>query len=115
MQVAVAVHKQKRILWEPTVAVNAEFTEKQVDAGKSLPADSGSHSQTVAQKGRVMRGDQKKSKPWGVSPWGDMPASVWMGHIAFGLITIPVRLVRAARSERVPEYAGRHLFTIVDQ
>src|ERR1700722_18235687 len=31
-----------------------------------------------------------------------MPASVWKGHIAFGLITIPVRLLRAARSERVP-------------
>jgi DNA end-binding protein Ku len=31
-----------------------------------------------------------------------MPASVWKGHIAFGLITIPDRLLRAARSERVP-------------
>jgi hypothetical protein len=31
-----------------------------------------------------------------------MPASVWKGHIAFGLIIIPVRLLRAARSERVP-------------
>src|SRR5580704_17312042 len=31
-----------------------------------------------------------------------MPASVWKGHIAFGLISIPVRLLRAARTERVP-------------
>jgi DNA end-binding protein Ku len=31
-----------------------------------------------------------------------MPASVWKGHISFGLISIPVRLLRAARSERVP-------------
>jgi DNA end-binding protein Ku len=31
-----------------------------------------------------------------------MPSSVWKGHITFGLITIPVRLFRAARSERVP-------------
>ncbi|HEY3739641.1 MAG TPA: Ku protein [Bryobacteraceae bacterium] len=31
-----------------------------------------------------------------------MAASVWKGHITFGLITIPVRLLRAARSERVP-------------
>ncbi len=31
-----------------------------------------------------------------------MAASVWKGHIAFGLISIPVRLRRAARSERVP-------------
>src|ERR1700729_2958788 len=31
-----------------------------------------------------------------------MAASVWKGHIAFGLIAIPVRLLRAARSERVP-------------
>jgi DNA end-binding protein Ku len=30
-----------------------------------------------------------------------MAASVWKGHITFGLITIPVRLLRAARSERV--------------
>ncbi len=29
-------------------------------------------------------------------------ATVWKGHITFGLITIPVRLLRAARSERVP-------------
>ena len=29
-----------------------------------------------------------------------MAASVWKGHITFGLITIPVRLLRAARSER---------------
>jgi hypothetical protein len=31
-----------------------------------------------------------------------MASSVWKGHITFGLITIPVRLLRAARSERVP-------------
>ena len=31
-----------------------------------------------------------------------MPASVWKGHIAFGLISIPVHLLRAARNERVP-------------
>jgi DNA end-binding protein Ku len=30
-----------------------------------------------------------------------MAASVWKGHISFGLISIPVRLLRAARSERV--------------
>jgi DNA end-binding protein Ku len=31
-----------------------------------------------------------------------MAASVWKGHITFGLISIPIRLLRAARSERVP-------------
>src|SRR5947209_741595 len=31
-----------------------------------------------------------------------MATSAWKGHISFGLITIPVRLLRAARSERVP-------------
>jgi DNA end-binding protein Ku len=31
-----------------------------------------------------------------------MASSVWKGHISFGLITVPVRLLRAARSERVP-------------
>ncbi len=30
-----------------------------------------------------------------------MAASVWRGYITFGLISIPVRLVRAARAERV--------------
>jgi DNA end-binding protein Ku len=31
-----------------------------------------------------------------------MASSVWKGQISFGLVTIPVRLLRAARSERVP-------------
>lgn len=31
-----------------------------------------------------------------------MATSVWKGHISFGLISIPVRILRAARSERVP-------------
>jgi DNA end-binding protein Ku len=31
-----------------------------------------------------------------------MATSVWKGYITFGLISIPVRLLRAARSERVP-------------
>jgi len=31
-----------------------------------------------------------------------MATSVWKGHITFGLISIPIRLLRAARSERVP-------------
>jgi DNA end-binding protein Ku len=30
-----------------------------------------------------------------------MPASVWRGYITFGLVTIPVKLYRAARAERV--------------
>jgi DNA end-binding protein Ku len=30
-----------------------------------------------------------------------MPASVWKGHLAFGLVTIPVKLQRAARAEKV--------------
>src|SRR5438309_6788023 len=30
-----------------------------------------------------------------------MASTVWRGHITFGLISVPVRLVRAARSERV--------------
>ncbi len=30
-----------------------------------------------------------------------MPAAVWKGHLTFGLISIPIRLVRAARAERV--------------
>jgi DNA end-binding protein Ku len=30
-----------------------------------------------------------------------MATSVWRGHISFGLVSIPVRLFRAARSERV--------------
>ena len=30
-----------------------------------------------------------------------MATTVWRGHISFGLVTIPVRLFRAARSERV--------------
>ena len=32
----------------------------------------------------------------------NLASSVWKGHISFGLVTIPVRLLRAARSERVP-------------
>jgi DNA end-binding protein Ku len=31
-----------------------------------------------------------------------MAATVWKGYIAFGLVSIPVRLARAARAERVP-------------
>jgi DNA end-binding protein Ku len=30
-----------------------------------------------------------------------MPSSVWRGHITFGLVTIPVRLYKAARKDRV--------------
>jgi DNA end-binding protein Ku len=30
-----------------------------------------------------------------------MPATVWKGHLTFGLVSMPVRLVRAARAERV--------------
>ena len=30
-----------------------------------------------------------------------MPVTVWKGHITFGLVSIPVRLYRAARAERV--------------
>lgn len=30
-----------------------------------------------------------------------MPASVWRGYITFGLVTIPVKLYKAARAERV--------------
>src|ERR1700734_98526 len=52
-------------------------------------------------RARAIAATRKNRSPE-VSPGGDMPASVWKGHIAFGLITIPVRLLRAARSERVP-------------
>ena len=31
-----------------------------------------------------------------------MASTVWKGHLTFGLVSIPVRLVRAARAERVP-------------
>jgi hypothetical protein len=44
-------------------AADGEFTEKQVDVGRSLAADRRSHSKTVAPKGQGDRGDQKKSKP----------------------------------------------------
>src|SRR5581483_8424666 len=30
-----------------------------------------------------------------------MPSNVWRGHLTFGLVSIPVRLLRAARKERV--------------
>ena len=30
-----------------------------------------------------------------------MPATVWKGHLTFGLVSIPVRLFRAARRERI--------------
>ncbi len=30
-----------------------------------------------------------------------MPVSVWKGHLAFGLVTIPVKLYRAARADKV--------------
>jgi hypothetical protein len=43
-------------------AADGEFTEKQVDVGKSLAADRRSPSKTVAPKGQGDRGDQKKSK-----------------------------------------------------
>ena len=43
-------------------AAGGEFTEKQVDVGKSLAADRRSHSKTAAPKGQGDRGDQKKTK-----------------------------------------------------
>jgi hypothetical protein len=30
-----------------------------------------------------------------------MASTVWKGHLTFGLVSIPVRLIRAARAERV--------------
>jgi hypothetical protein len=39
-----------------------QFTEKQVDVGKSLAADRRSHSKTIAPKGQGDRGDQRRSK-----------------------------------------------------
>src|SRR6266478_2628431 len=30
-----------------------------------------------------------------------MASTVWKGHLTFGLVSIPVRLVRAARAERL--------------
>ncbi len=41
-------------------ATNGQFTDKQVDVGKSLAADRRSHSKTIAPKGQGDRGDQKK-------------------------------------------------------
>ena len=38
-----------------------QFTEDQVDVGKSLAADRRSHSKTVAPKGQGDRGDHQKS------------------------------------------------------
>jgi hypothetical protein len=43
-------------------AAGGEFTEKQVDVGKSLAADRRSNSKTIAPKGQGDRGDQKKAK-----------------------------------------------------
>jgi DNA end-binding protein Ku len=37
----------------------------------------------------------------GASVSARMPATVWKGHIAFGLVSVPVRLFRAARKETV--------------
>jgi hypothetical protein len=44
-------------------SADGQFTEKQVDVGKSLAADRRSQSKTVAPKGQGDRGDQKKPKP----------------------------------------------------
>jgi hypothetical protein len=60
----------KRTLIEPNKGekryirrtADGEFSEKQVDVGKSLAADRRSHSKTIAPKGQGDRGDQKKSK-----------------------------------------------------
>jgi hypothetical protein len=41
-------------------APNGQFTEKQVDVGRSLAADRRSKSKTVAKKGEGDRGDQKR-------------------------------------------------------
>jgi hypothetical protein len=41
-----------------------------------------------------------------------MASTVWRGHITFGLISVPVRLVRAARSERV---RMRELYKVAPQ
>src|SRR5579884_3848632 len=30
-----------------------------------------------------------------------MPTTIWKGHLSFGLVTIPVKLYRAARAEKV--------------
>ena len=43
-------------------AANGEFTDKQVDVGKSLAADRRSQSNTIAPKGQGDRGDQKQSQ-----------------------------------------------------
>jgi len=40
---------------------NGQFTTEQVSIGKSLAADRGTKSKTVAPKGQGNRGDQKKS------------------------------------------------------
>ncbi len=42
-------------------AASGQFTESQVDVGKSLAADRRSKSKTVVPKGQGDRGDQKKS------------------------------------------------------
>ena len=39
-----------------------QFTEDQVDVGRSLSADSRSKSKTVAKKGQGDKGDQKRTK-----------------------------------------------------
>ncbi len=39
-----------------------QFTEDQVDVGKSLAADRRTHSKTLAPKGQGDHGDQKKTK-----------------------------------------------------
>src|SRR5215472_10787683 len=41
-----------------------------------------------------------------------MGSSVWRGYISFGLVSIPVRLFRAARPERVKL---RDMYTVPDQ
>jgi len=44
-------------------AADGEFTDKQVEVGKSLAADRRSHSKTIIPKGQGDKGDQKKPRP----------------------------------------------------
>ena len=41
-------------------------------------------------------------EPLGIEGTHPMANTVWKGQLTFGLVSFPVRLVRAARKERIP-------------
>src|ERR1041384_1214482 len=49
----------------------------------------------------------RRATVFSTSPWRvpcslyRVPATVWKGHLTFGLVSIPIRLYRAARKKRI--------------